>query len=306
VALSDGLRRFARRFGRSAQQRDVLALLERVLAHQQKELEWRAIFAGQLNALLRRDVLATSDVAQPLWLAAQRFRLRSQNEEDGITLALLRAAGVKSRRFVEIGSGRSGGNSAILAFDFGWSGLMVDASQGKIEALRRALTFNLGVTVVQTRVTPAKFNGILKRYGYVGEVDFMSIDVDSVDYWLLDALTVCSPRVLVMEYNALFGPERAITLPAEGIPESAPKGYFGASLAAIERKAREKGYRLVHCEDTGVNAFFLRDDVAPEIAAVPVAVAFRPPRSRPGAGAGQPPIDVFALIETHRLPIVEV
>jgi hypothetical protein len=98
-----------------------------------------------------------------------------------------------------------------------------------------------------------------------------------------------------MEYNALFGPERAITLPAEGIPEALPKGYFGASLTALERKASAKGYRLVYCDETGVNAFFLRHDVAPHIAAVPAAVAFRPARAHLGVGGAQAtPIDVFA------------
>jgi len=38
--------------------------------------------------------------------------------------------------------------------------------------------------------------------------------------------------------------------------------YFGASLEALVKLAREKGYRVVGCNYAGVNAFFVRNDVA--------------------------------------------
>ena len=54
------------------------------------------------------DGVPVSAASDPL----NNYRLTSQNEEDGITLALFDEIGVTSRRFVEIGSGLSGGNSA--------------------------------------------------------------------------------------------------------------------------------------------------------------------------------------------------
>ena len=299
--------RLFERVSRSAQQREIMALLKKIDAQQHDQAKWRAIFRRQLNAVIRRQLLADSDILAPNSLNAHRFRLRSQNEEDGITLTLLRTAGVANRRFVEIGCGTTGGNSAILAFEFGWSGLMVDAEGRKVAALQQALAFNPGVTVVRSMVTPENLNDLLAQYGYSGELDFMSVDVDSVDYWLLDALHVCSPRVLVMEYNALFGPHRAVTLPMAGLPAARPKGYFGASLAALEKKARQKGYRLVLCEDAGVNAFFLRDDVAPHVSGVTPAVAYRSWRERLDLiDSVEKPIDIFALIDKDGLPLVEV
>ena len=41
----------------------------------------------------------------PASLLSRRFKLMSQNEEDGVTLALLKLAGTPNRTFVEIGSG---------------------------------------------------------------------------------------------------------------------------------------------------------------------------------------------------------
>ena len=38
--------------------------------------------------------------------------------------------------------------------------------------------------------------------------------------------------------------------------------YFGASLGALRRLAGARGYRLVHTDIAGVNAFFVREDLA--------------------------------------------
>ena len=50
-----------------------------------------------------------------------------------------------------------------------------------------------------------------------------------------------------------------------------------ASLAAMTQLSARKGYRLVAVEPTGVNAFFLRNDVAPEIPACDPAHVYRIP-----------------------------
>ena len=55
-----------------------------------------------------------------------------------------------------------------------------------------------------------------------------------------------------MEYNGLFGRDRAVTVPDAPRPPVAPKGYGGASLAALEKLNRTKGYGLVLCEDAGM------------------------------------------------------
>ncbi len=69
------------------------------------------------------------------------------------------------------------------------------------------------------------------------------------------------PRLLVIEYNASLDPR------AEQVQPYSPAGpdgtaIFGASLGALEALGRRKGYRLVHTELAGVNAFFVRDDLA--------------------------------------------
>ena len=274
---------------------------------QKQDEKWKSLFRRQMNSVIRYFYLADGDVAAPHALAGRRFRLRSQNEEDGIVLALLKAGALKTRRFVEIGSGGTGGNSGVLAAEFGWSGLMVDASARAVEQARFAFGPNPGVKVVQAFVTPDSVNQFVAEHGFGWEIDVLSIDIDSIDYWILDALEACRPRVIVMEYNALFGPSRAVTLPNTPVPDAAPKGYAGASLAALEKVASRKGFRLVVCEDMGVNAFFLRNDIAPGIPALTPQQAWRPMRRRyDSVSDSRVDLPIDDLIRKFGLPLVEV
>lgn len=281
-------------------------VLERLSSERKQDAKWKRNLRLQMAALIRAQYL-DSGLAAPHALEARRFRLRSQNEEDGIVLALLQTTGVSGRRFVEIGSGGSGGNSAVLAYELGWSGLMVDASSAAVRAARTAFGARPGVRIERKEVTPDNINDLLTTCGFTGEVDFLSIDIDSVDYWLLDALTVTTARVLVMEYNSLFGSERAVTIPNAPRPQGA-KGYHGASLAAVEKCARRKGYRLVLCEDAGINAFFVREGLAPEIPTVTAAEAWRPLSDRYAVAeeTTADKRDIYTVIEEKGLPLVDV
>lgn len=285
----------------------VTAALERFEAHRKNDAKWKSIFRKQVASLIRAQYLG-SDLAAPHAIEARRFRLRSQNEEDGIILSLLQATGVTNRRFVEIGSGGSGGNSGVLAYELGWSGVMLDASGSAIRDASALFAAKPQVTVARKMVTPETIDRVLRKAGFTGEVDLLSIDIDSFDYWLLDALTVTTARVLVMEYNASFGPERAVTLPNAPKAKGMPKAYYGASLTALDKCAQRKGYRLVLCEDAGVNAFFVRHDLAPGIITLRPEQAWRP-RSNRWDPSGETPMDatdVFKLFEEKGLPLVEV
>jgi len=266
------------------------------------EHKWRVIFARQISAVIRALHLSRMPLPPPHDILVRRFRLWSQNEEDGIILALIERAGPTNKRFVEIGSGRSGGSAAMLAHECGWSGLMIDCVPEAIDSLRARFAHNPGVVGAAAFVTPDNVNELLTQHGFTGEVDLLSIDIDSYDYWVLDALTVCSPRLLVVEYNASFGPTRAVTIPKDQSLSAMPKEYRGASLAALEKVARRKGYRLVLCDPTGVNAFFLRHDVAPDVPAIEVSRAFRSIRDRTDL-RDEPMPDGAALPD---LPLVEV
>jgi hypothetical protein len=257
-----------------------------------------------VQALLRERYLDPETLPYPDRLTARRFRLASQNQEDGITFALLQESGIVTRTFVEIGSGLSGGNSAVLAREWGWTGLMVDgAGTTRMEQVGRRFP---GVTAVHEWVTRDNINTLIGRHGFAGEVDVFSLDLDGVDYWIWEAMTACSPRVVILEYNSMFGPDRAVTVAYD---ERFDRGrhhamYYGASLMAWTKLAARKGYRLVAVEPSGINAFFLRNDVALHIPACDPRMAYRVLEKHDVLmAAGE---DVFAYAEREGLALAEI
>jgi hypothetical protein len=118
-------------------------------------------------------------------------------------------------------------------------------------------------------------------------VDVLSIDIDGHDYWVWEAISVTRPRLVIAEYNAHV--PYPIVL-AQPLSEQGPwqgTDYFGASLGALEQLATARGYRLVHTDLAGVNAFFVPIDLATSL---PMDDAI--PRRSPNfffTGRGHPP-----------------
>lgn len=115
-------------------------------------------------------------------------------------------------------------------------------------------------------------------YGHHGEIDLLSIDMDGNDYWVWKAISEIEPRVVIIEYNAALGAEKSRTIPynPEFVRHSGSL-YHGASLRALTNLAQDKGYCLIGCEGSGINAFFLRQDITQEFfLELSVADAFFP------------------------------
>lgn len=267
--------------------------LERVIADLKRNTDL-------LPAIVRRLYLSDVELPAPYDLLSRRFGYVSQNEEDGLLLALFKRIGTTDRRFVEIGCGVNGGNCGFLARECGWRGMMVDAKGAAIDKIRIRYAGH-AVTPVKQRVSREGVNALLQQFGFVGEIDLLSLDIDGMDYWVWEAITASTPRVVVVEYNWLFGGERAITLPYDpkfDVNTIGTRAYRGASLAAMAHLGREKGYRLIATER--VNAFFLRRDVGPDIPEIDVARGYRPPLNLGSAKK------VFAKLQRAGLPLVNV
>ncbi len=200
---------------------------------------------------------------------AHGFKCFSQNNEDGILLYAFSKIGATNRQFVEFGiqDGRQC-NTANLSLNFGWGGLLMDADAEGIESARRFYADMIGTAAQeicfrQCFVTAENINTVLSESGTAGEIDLLSIDIDGNDYWVWKAITAISPRVVVIEYNASLGAEKSVTIPYNaGFMPDETGLYRGASLQALTKLAHEKGYVLIGCEANGVNAFFVRRDIA--------------------------------------------
>jgi hypothetical protein len=200
-------------------------------------------------------------------LADTGFRAFSQFEEDGKILFILAVIGIKHERFIEIGSDDGlNSNCANLALNFAWSGLFIDANlrsinRGRYFYKRYPHPFGDKPVFHGGKVNRDNINSIIEQNGYAGEVDVLSIDIDGNDYWIWDAISVTSPRIVIIETHIIYG-ERDIIVPYDAdyvFPGKHPQ-YHGASPVAMVKLAKRKGYRLIGANRLGFNFIFLRND----------------------------------------------
>lgn len=199
------------------------------------------------------------------------FKIFSQFGEDGIIQYLVHHIRIPNKTFVELGVGNyEESNTRFLLMNNNWKGIIVNAGTEHLEYLRsemgKSLRYLHQLEALSAFITKKNVNSIISQQGVVGDIGLLSIDLDGVDYWIFHAIDCISPRILVMEFNSLFGDSRAITVPYKETfdrrTEHYSNLYFGASLPALMQLTKKKGYVFIGSNSTGNNAFFVRKDVA--------------------------------------------
>ncbi|HUL90802.1 MAG TPA: hypothetical protein VLV56_00520 [Burkholderiales bacterium] len=188
----------------------------------------------------------------------------SQNGEDGIVDVLRSQLGSTNRYFMEIGAGTGiENNTAWLALAEKHSGIMIEGdARRSARAARVICGANLGVDCRHLFVVP----GIAAQLASLAlhrDPDVLSVDIDGCDYYVVQALLDAGlrPRILVVEYNSVFGPERSATIEYQerfDIASAHPTQlYYGVSIAGWRSYLEKQNYRFVTVERNGVNAFFV-------------------------------------------------
>ncbi len=207
------------------------------------------------------------------------FRNNSQNSEDGILWYIYSLIGISNKKAVEIcvGNGKEC-STANLVINHGWHVLMAEGDKAKADFAREYYakhpdTFLLPPPIVNEWITAENVNDIIRRHGFEGEIDFLAIDVDGIDYWLWKAIDVVTPRVVMVEIQGVWRCTASVTVPYRPDfkyksledPKYGLAWYAGASLPAFVKLAKEKGYRLIGANRYGFNVVFMRNDVGVDI-----------------------------------------
>jgi hypothetical protein len=231
----------------------------------------------QIGALQSRLV----EQLTPDELERSEFQVFSQFGEDGIIQFLVQRVPIENRVFVEFGvEDYHEANTRFLLVHDAWRGLIIDSGDDHRRFLEGSgLAWRNTIDAVTSFVDRDNIDGLIRRAGIDGDIGLLSIDIDGNDLWVLEAINSVSPRIIVAEYNSLFGPTLAVSVPYDpGFVRSEKHYshlYFGASLAAITAVADRRGYALVGGNRAGNNAFFVRRDVLGDIPERGVTECFR-------------------------------
>lgn len=195
------------------------------------------------------------------------YKVYSQFGEDGILQHLVQHVPIVDHSFVEFGvEDFREANCRYLMTVEPWRGLILDGDpelENKVKF--QPLCFFRELVLHSTFVTTENINMILSKKGFTGDIGILSIDIDGNDYWVWKAIDVVTPRIVIIEYNSVFGAEQAVTIPYDPIFSRSSAHfswlYFGASLSALVHLGHNKGYSFVGSNSAGNNAFFVRNDV---------------------------------------------
>lgn len=200
-------------------------------------------------------------------LSDYEFKIFSQWGEDGIIQHLTRHLKIENRSFIEFGvEDFFESNCRFLFMKDQWDGLVIDGSEANMDRLRSSYFFWRGPLQAKASfITRENVCGLLDESGFDKRLGILSVDVDGVDYHLLEVLQDWRASIVVVEYNSLFGPTRRVTVPYDaGFQRTKAHWsnlYYGASLSAFAGLLDSRGYALVGGNSVGSNAFFVRRDL---------------------------------------------
>ena len=195
------------------------------------------------------------------------FKIFSQWGEDGIIQHLLDSIEIRNKTFIEFGvEDFFESNCRFLLMKDDWKGFVIDGSTSNIRRLKSSYFYwRHHLVAVDKFITIENINEILATSEFDEDLGILSIDLDGNDFFILEAINNFKPRIVICEYNSLFGGSRKISIPYQ--PEfyrtkaHHSNLYWGASLGAITYLANKKGYSLVGTGKMGSNAFYVRNDL---------------------------------------------
>jgi hypothetical protein len=198
----------------------------------------------------------------------------SESDEDGLLLYIFSKIGFKNKICIDIGGGTGlrGSNTANLFLNFGFTGLVFEGEKTNAEVLQeiynsKKATRHFPPKIICEYVTAENINYLIEAGGIRGKIDLLSIDIDSIDYWIWDAITVIDPNVVIVEVQCILGENESKTVPPnfkgtifETIDNKSYGIYNSASLTAFNNLGIKKGYSLVATSQLGFNAIFIKDE----------------------------------------------
>jgi len=196
------------------------------------------------------------DINSPL-LAYQK-KVTSQFGEDGIIERIFELIKTTNKYCLEFGAwdGKYLSNCWDLITNKQWRGCFVEADRRKFAELLQTYSGNDRVNCLNRFV---EFEGensldrILSEVGAPKDLDFASIDVDGIDYFIWDSLKEYRPRALVIEFNP------SIPNDVVFVQEKSINVNHGCSLLSLVMLGKEKGYELVCAFEC--NAFFVQKEL---------------------------------------------
>ena len=191
------------------------------------------------------------------------YKVFSQAGEDGIIDYLLYSLNIKKPKFIEIGVGDYRESNTRFVYErSSCKGLIVDVIENLEQKVKGNINFWKGdLKVVEKEIDSENIIETLNENNFNKDIDLFSLDIDGIDYWVLEKLPNEFSKIIVVEYNAIFGDKLMVSVPNIKGFQRHKYHYsylcFGASLKALINLLNKKGYIFLGTNLLRTNAFFV-------------------------------------------------
>lgn len=185
-----------------------------------------------LKDIQRRSLFASAD---------------GHSEEEHRTLELLESLPLTNRYCVDIAAQDGvAGSQTLRLFQRGWPGLAVECDARMFAILARMYRGFENVSLIRTRVVPDNVVSILRAVQCPRDFAFLSLDIDSYDYFVLDRLLEeFRPSLACVEINETIPPPLKFTV--KSAPDHQWEGdhFQGQSIAQCHELCIRHRYDIV-------------------------------------------------------------
>lgn len=226
----------------------------------QNSRDRQLILSGQAALNIRNSIDPTfADIREA------ELKIFSQWGEDGILDYICHKLKLRKPRMLEFGVGDfSECNSRFLVENRGASVVLVDSNENLLPFVRNQDCFWKSTVIpINTWITVSNAQDLFESaYIQLEGLDIFSIDLDGNDFWILKSMNLDAVKLVVAEYNPVFGADLSISVPEEDNFDRNSKHesnlYYGASLRAFISLMSSKGFEFAGTNNAGSNAFFVK------------------------------------------------
>lgn len=191
------------------------------------------------------------------------YKIFSQNGEDGILDYLLTSLAIENPKFLEIGVGDFTECNTRFIFDrCSAKGTIIDCINNFEEKVKKNVELWKGdLKIINKKINSENIGDLIENSDCFFNLDIFSLDIDGIDYWIINELPENFAKIVVLEYNPLFGSNLEVTVP--NLPDFDRSSYhysnlcFGMSLKAAINLMLKKNFYFIGTNLFKNNAFFV-------------------------------------------------
>jgi hypothetical protein len=187
----------------------------------------------------------------------------SYNDEEAIIADLFSRGRLPLRHEFCVDVGASDGltmSNTHFLFAGGWRGLAVEYDPGRFARLAQVHAGTPGLTLARTRVTPDNVVPLLAAYETPRDFDFLSLDIDGYDHFVLDRiLSAYRPTLVCAEINEKIPPPVKFTVKFHPDYVWGENHFYGQSLSKLHEQCERHDYAVIRLEYC--NAFLVPKEI---------------------------------------------